>query len=61
MILFLNKVDLLERKLSSGVKVKEYLPSYGDRPNDLSTVVRCEFSLFFHFFVSFDIYIYLPL
>lgn len=50
MILFLNKVDLLERKLSSGVKVNEYLPSYGDRPNDLSTVVRCEFSFFAPFF-----------
>ena len=42
MILFLNKCDLLKRKLKSGVQVKKYLPSYGDRPNDATTVVKCE-------------------
>ena len=44
LILFLNKCDLLRRKLKRGVKVAQYLPSYGDRPNDVMTVVKCEFS-----------------
>ncbi|TFK38865.1 guanine nucleotide binding protein, alpha subunit [Crucibulum laeve] len=40
MILFLNKCDLLKRKLKSGILVKNYLPSFGDRTNDAPTVVR---------------------
>ncbi|PPQ76441.1 hypothetical protein CVT26_012955 [Gymnopilus dilepis] len=40
MILFLNKCDILRRKLKSGVQVKKYMPSYGDRPNDVSNVVK---------------------
>ncbi|KAG6811071.1 hypothetical protein H0H92_009131 [Tricholoma furcatifolium] len=40
MILFLNKCDLLHKKLKSGVQVKSYLPSYGDRPNDAVNVVK---------------------
>lgn len=39
-VLFLNKVDLLNRKLNAGVKVKHHLPSYGERSNDTATVVR---------------------
>lgn len=41
LILFMNKCDLLKRKLKRGVQVKKYLPSYGDRPNDVTNVVRC--------------------
>ncbi|CAA7269764.1 unnamed protein product [Cyclocybe aegerita] len=40
MIMFLNKCDLLKKKLKSGVQVKTYLPSYGERPNDANTVVK---------------------
>ncbi|RDB20287.1 Guanine nucleotide-binding protein alpha-4 subunit [Hypsizygus marmoreus] len=40
MILFLNKCDLLKRKLKSGAEVRQFLPSYGDRPNDPATVVK---------------------
>ncbi|SJL10406.1 uncharacterized protein ARMOST_13792 [Armillaria ostoyae] len=40
LILFMNKCDLLKRKLKRGVQVKKYLPSYGDRPNDVTNVVR---------------------
>ncbi|RXW23198.1 hypothetical protein EST38_g2651 [Candolleomyces aberdarensis] len=40
LILFLNKCDLLRRKLKRGVTVAEYLPSYGDRRNDVMTVVK---------------------
>ncbi|TEB25478.1 heterotrimeric G protein alpha subunit [Coprinellus micaceus] len=40
LILFLNKCDLLRRKLKRGVKVTQYLPSYGDKPNDVMSVVK---------------------
>jgi GTPase SAR1 family protein len=40
MVLFLNKCDLLRKKLRAGVQVKKYLPSYGDRSNDPNTVVK---------------------
>jgi len=40
LILFLNKCDLLRRKLKRGVKVNQYLPSFGDRPNEVGTVVK---------------------
>ncbi|KAF8892959.1 heterotrimeric G protein alpha subunit [Infundibulicybe gibba] len=40
LILFLNKCDLLRRKLKRGVKVSMYLPSYGDRPNEVIPVVK---------------------
>ncbi|EIN05274.1 G-alpha-domain-containing protein [Punctularia strigosozonata HHB-11173 SS5] len=39
-ILFLNKCDLLERKLKAGVRVKDHVPSFGDRPNDVTTVAK---------------------
>lgn len=42
MIVFLNKCDLLKKKLKSGVYVKKHLPSYGERPNDAASVVKCE-------------------
>ena len=42
LILFLNKIDLLRSKLESGIKLKEYVVSYGDRPNDLDSATACE-------------------
>ncbi|KAI0339147.1 guanine nucleotide binding protein, alpha subunit [Trametopsis cervina] len=39
-ILFLNKCDLLEKKLKSGIRVKDYVPSFGDRKNDLQNVAQ---------------------
>ncbi|TFK47585.1 guanine nucleotide binding protein, alpha subunit [Heliocybe sulcata] len=36
-ILFLNKCDILERKLTSGIKLAKYIVSYGDRPNDFES------------------------
>ncbi|KAI0056839.1 G-alpha-domain-containing protein [Artomyces pyxidatus] len=39
-ILFLNKCDLLEQKLRSGVKVVDHVPSFGDRGNDVETVKK---------------------
>ncbi|KAH7925059.1 guanine nucleotide binding protein, alpha subunit [Leucogyrophana mollusca] len=40
LIMFLNKIDLLEKKIASGVVVKQHLPSYGDRPNETGAVVK---------------------
>ncbi|KAG1888499.1 guanine nucleotide binding protein, alpha subunit, partial [Suillus subluteus] len=40
LILFLNKMDILEEKIRNGVTVKRYLPSYGDRPNETNDVVK---------------------
>ncbi|KAI0915678.1 hypothetical protein AcW1_003785 [Taiwanofungus camphoratus] len=52
MILFLNKCDLLQKKLSRGVRVVEYIPSYGDRPNEARSVAKCIYPcLFFYYFV----------
>lgn len=47
LILFLNKCDLLERKLKRGVKLADYVPSYGDRPNDVMSVIKCEHYIHF--------------
>ncbi|KAL5495940.1 hypothetical protein ACEPAI_1404 [Sanghuangporus weigelae] len=40
LVLFLNKCDLLDKKLRSGVQVKDYVPSFGDRSNTLGTVAK---------------------
>lgn len=46
-ILFLNKCDILQRKLAAGIKLAKYIVSYGDRPNDFestSTYLRRKFA-----------------
>ena len=40
-ILFLNKMDVLAATLGSGLRVKDYVTSYGDLPNDVPSVSRC--------------------
>ncbi|KIK81720.1 hypothetical protein PAXRUDRAFT_15081 [Paxillus rubicundulus Ve08.2h10] len=40
LIIFLNKIDLLEKKIESGIMVNRYLPSYADRPNETTSVVK---------------------
>ncbi|KAG7097830.1 hypothetical protein E1B28_005148 [Marasmius oreades] len=47
LVLFLNKCDILEHKLKSGIKVSKYIRTYGDRPNDVDNVskyLRSKFS-----------------
>ncbi|KAK0200793.1 guanine nucleotide binding protein, alpha subunit [Desarmillaria ectypa] len=39
-ILFLNKCDLLQAKLARGVKIRDCVPSYGDRANNLNTATK---------------------
>lgn len=39
-ILFLNKCDLLRKKVDSGVRLNHYMPTY-NRPNDYDTVSQC--------------------
>ncbi|KAF7350499.1 hypothetical protein MVEN_01355500 [Mycena venus] len=36
-ILFLNKIDIMKSKLESGIKLVNYVNSYGKRPNDLES------------------------
>ncbi|KAJ7749351.1 heterotrimeric G protein alpha subunit, partial [Mycena olivaceomarginata] len=40
LILFLNKCDLLKRKLKRGIPFKKFVLSYGDRPNEVTPVVK---------------------
>jgi len=40
-ILFLNKTDLLRRKLEQGIRVKKYIPEF-DKANDYETVATCK-------------------
>ncbi|KIK02627.1 hypothetical protein K443DRAFT_677470 [Laccaria amethystina LaAM-08-1] len=47
LVLFLNKCDILEKKLKSGIQVSKYIRSYRDRENDLDNVskyLRSKFS-----------------
>lgn len=37
--LFLNKCDLLKRKLEAGVRLRKYVTGYGDRMNEYNTVL----------------------
>ena len=41
LVLFLNKCDLLDAKLKSGIRLAKYVRSFGDRLNDLDTVTKC--------------------
>lgn len=45
-VLFLNKCDLLQRKLAAGTRIRQYMLSYGDRPNDYEAVSKCAWRLF---------------
>lgn len=40
-VLFLNKYDLLGKKLKRGVKVRDYISSYADRENTPKAAVKC--------------------
>ncbi|KAG8984029.1 hypothetical protein FRB94_007295 [Tulasnella sp. JGI-2019a] len=45
-VLFLNKIDILKAKLESGIKLKKYIRSYGERPNEFEAVSRYLLSKF---------------
>ncbi|KAH9035964.1 guanine nucleotide binding protein, alpha subunit [Lactarius hengduanensis] len=40
LVLFLNKCDILQRKLDSGTRLARYVKSYDDRPNDMETASK---------------------
>ncbi|KAF8639165.1 hypothetical protein AX17_001652 [Amanita inopinata Kibby_2008] len=40
LIHFLNKCDLLHRKLKRGILLNRYLASYGERPNDVTSAIK---------------------
>jgi hypothetical protein len=41
LILFLNKCDLLAKKLEAGIRLAKFVPSFKDHPNNLETVTKC--------------------
>lgn len=45
-MLLLNKYDILEAKLNSGILFRKFVTSYKDKPNDIQSVLSCMFSLF---------------
>lgn len=44
LVLFLNKCDILEKKLKSGIRLAKYVRSYQDRPNDAESVQKCVYN-----------------
>ncbi|KAF7349021.1 hypothetical protein MVEN_01423400 [Mycena venus] len=40
LILFLNKIDILQAKLTSGIRFSDYVSSFGRRPNDFDSASR---------------------
>lgn len=40
-ILFMNKIDIFRTKLASGILLRDYVVSYGDRPNDFENTAAC--------------------
>jgi hypothetical protein len=41
-VLLLNKYDILDAKLRSGIKFREFVTSYKDRPNNTKNVLECK-------------------
>jgi hypothetical protein len=41
-ILFLNKIDIFQKKLNAGIRFGDYVTSYGDRENDFETATSCK-------------------
>ena len=47
LVLFLNKIDILQRKIQAGIKVRKYITSFGNRPNEYHEVTEY-FTAHFH-------------
>ncbi|KAL6299848.1 hypothetical protein BKA93DRAFT_702415, partial [Sparassis latifolia] len=41
LILFLNKMDILQATLAVGIRMAKYVLSCGDQPNDIQHVTKC--------------------
>jgi len=53
-VLFLNKIDLLQAKLNAGVELSKFMPSYGERPNDYASISKYFGNKFFAMHKSFS-------
>ncbi|KAI0737180.1 G-protein alpha subunit [Daedaleopsis nitida] len=40
LILFLNKMDILQATLAANIRVAKYVPSYGEQPNEIGAVTK---------------------
>lgn len=58
LVLFLNKCDILDRKLKSGIRLAKYVRSFQDRPNDSETVQKCKCFMAGHFRKATNLNIY---
>jgi len=54
LVLFLNKCDILRAKLASGIRLADYIVSYGSRPNDFESASVCETGIFYCFTACSD-------
>jgi hypothetical protein len=45
LILFLNKCDLLAKKLEAGTRMAKFVPGFKDHPNNLEAVTKCAYSV----------------
>lgn len=43
LVLFLNKMDILDANLKSGIRFSRYVPNYKDAPNTAEQVSKCEY------------------
>lgn len=41
-IIVLNKCDLLQAKLQRGIRIRDSVPSFGERNNNLQTATQCK-------------------
>jgi guanine nucleotide-binding protein subunit alpha len=44
-VLFLNKLDILDAKLKSGIQFSSFVTSYKNKPNETKPVARCMYPL----------------
>ena len=43
LIVFLNKVDIFRTKIQSGLRLTDYIVSYGERPNTFESTTGCAY------------------
>jgi hypothetical protein len=40
-------MDILKKNIAAGMQVRRFVPSYGDKPNDVPNVLKCMDNLIF--------------
>jgi guanine nucleotide-binding protein subunit alpha len=58
LILFLNKLDILKKKIDAGASFAQYVTSY-KKPNDVKSITKCKFQPVFRtitLYLDYQIY-----